>query len=130
MAEKIKEEANDIYKQLVQNPLNEDLTEQYTRKTEQIHNLMRQIAVENDQRMKFNWLVKRDKPTDFFYNKVNAVNPKRKGNFIINEDGSWISTSEKLAREAIQYFSEFFSSSEALHQFPVVTCKRILSKKC
>lgn len=52
--EQIKEEANQIYIQLVTNPLNENLIQLYTSKNAQIQSIMRKIAVENEQQLKIN----------------------------------------------------------------------------
>lgn len=77
--------------------------------------------------MKINWLIKGDKPTEFVFSKINILEPKRRSNLIFNDNGSWSSPSEKIAHEAINYFSELFLSSQATFQFPDITCKKIQS---
>jgi hypothetical protein len=126
--DKLKEETNEIYKQLVQEPLNSNLVEEYCTKNEQIHEIMRNIAIDNEQRMKINWLTKGDKPTEFFFSKINNIKPARGNNLILQDNGSWFSASEKIGSEAITYFSNLFSSPIDKLQFPDIICKRILSQ--
>lgn len=45
----------------------------------------------------------------------------------MNWDGTWKSASEQLAQEAISYFSNLFTSSQATYQLPGITCKKILT---
>lgn len=66
----MKNEANDIYKTLVQNPLNDNLVAHYSFLNDQIHSIMRKIAIENDQRMKINWLIKGNGPSTFFLTRL------------------------------------------------------------
>lgn len=79
--------------------------------------------------MKINWLVKGDRPTNFFYNKINARIPCRRSNYTLNSVGSWISSSRILANGAVKYFSNLFSASQADVQFSNITCKEILSER-
>lgn len=120
----MKDEANEIYNQLAQNRLNDNLIYQYNLKTEQIHSIMRKIAIDNEQRMKVNWLVKGYRPTNFFYNRVNVVKPKQGSNQSLNLNGTWSSTLDKLAYEAVGYFTDLFSISQATRQFPGIICKK------
>lgn len=85
-------EANEIYSLLVKNPLNNILIDQYNMTTSQIHSIMRKIATDNEQRMKLNWLVKGDRPTNFFYSRVKVVNPNQGGNYLLNSNGTWTLT--------------------------------------
>lgn len=88
---------------------------------------MRKIPIDCEQRMKFNWLVKGNRPTNFIYNKLN-FQPLIEGlKYVLIFDGSWSSASEKLANEAIKYFSNLFPSSQTINRFPDITCKKVLS---
>lgn len=111
MITRLNEEADQLCNQLVLDLVNENLIVQYSSKSDQIHSMLRKIVVTNDQPMKANWLTKGDKPTSFFYNRVHVPNPKRRSNIILNTYGTWSSASDKLAYEAINYFTAFFSSS-------------------
>jgi hypothetical protein len=91
--------------------------------------MMRKIATETDQRMKLNWLTNGDRPTSFFYNKVNATNPNNRNIYVLSPNGSWPSTSDKLVNEAVNYFTELVSLYQPTHQFPGIICKKILSQK-
>lgn len=51
----------------------------------------------------------------------------RRSKFLINSNGQWISASEQLANEAINYFIDLFSSPQAITHFPSTMCKRILT---
>lgn len=89
-----KEEANEIYKLLVQNPSDARLIEQYSLKYDQVHSIMEKLAIETKYKMKLNWLIKGDRPTSFSFNKMNVRNASQKCNFTLNSDGTWTSTSE------------------------------------
>lgn len=106
----MKEVANDIYNQLVQNPSNDYLKVHYNLKTDQMHSFMRKFTIVNEQRMKLNWLVIGDRTTNFFYNRVNVLKPNRGSNYILNSNGTWKPASEKLAQEAISHFTNLFSA--------------------
>jgi hypothetical protein len=123
-----KEEEKELYKQLVQKPLNDSLIEQYSSKNDHIHCIMEMMAIENEQKMKLNWLVTGDRPINFFYSKISVRNPSQRSNCTFNSDGTWSSTSEKIANEAIKYFSILFSVTQANNQFPDGTCKKILTE--
>lgn len=77
--------------------------------------------------MKSHWLIKGDRASEFFYSKININIPKRRSKYILNDDGSWTSASEKLSQEDIGYFTDLFTSSQATYQFPNITCKKILT---
>lgn len=127
--DQLKNEANNLYQLLVNNPMNNNLIDQYSDKYNQIQSKMRFIAAENEQRMKMNWLIRGDKPTYFFYSKMADTIPKRRSNLILNTDGYWNSASDKLASEAINFFSSLFNSSQAINQFPDIICNKILSEQ-
>lgn len=71
----MKKDTNELYNKIVQSPLDGNLVEQYSLKNAQIHSFMNIVAIDNEQRMKLNWLVKGNRPTNFFYNKVNCIKP-------------------------------------------------------
>lgn len=100
----LKEEANETYNQLVQQPLNDNLKKSIHVERYSIHSLMRRIALDTKKRMKFNWQVKGDRPTNNFYIRVNYIKPNRGSNCILNSDGKWTSASDKQAHEVVCYF--------------------------
>lgn len=128
MINNLKDHNNNIYNQLVSNPMNDNLLQVYSTGCDALHEMMRKIAMDNEQKMKINWLQKGYRPTEFFFSKISEFKPCRRTNFSINSQGIWTSASEKLAQEAVIYFSDLFQLPQAYNQFPTITCKKVLSE--
>jgi hypothetical protein len=128
MFNKLKDQNNNIYNQLINNPFDKSLLLSYSNNYNCLHKLTRKLAIDNDQKMKMNWLTKGDRPTEFFYSKISECKSNRRFNFTVNNEGKWISTSETIAEEAICYFSDLFHLPQAISQFPNIICKKILTE--
>lgn len=111
MVDKLKSDTNEFYQQLIKDPTNNSILVQCTVHNEQLHSIMRQIEIDNEQKMIINWLTQGYKSTEFCSNKINVIKLKRWSNFTLNDNGLWISKLDKLAHEAINYFSNLFLST-------------------